>query len=174
MADIRPSFTDSYSGGGPLYNWTENCGGGDFLIYRDSANTYRWGKRMKTCFLSTGPNMTEVLYTGVTDDDKIRFTYNTRAVSTLDYHRRFHDYKYEFLQDVASPQRLVFHQMSADYYHTATYTDYYLGDEAGLLTAAAIEAGGIPTRVRRFPLTTNGSASMTRSAGGILQKPCVD
>jgi hypothetical protein len=141
MDDIRPAFTTSY-GSNPTHGWTENVGGGDFLIYRDSADTYRWIKRLKTCYHQTGPNLTEIFYSGITDDDRIRVTYASRAVSTHDYHRRFHDYTYEFLQDVVSPQRLVFHQMAADFYLTAAYTNYYLGDEAGLLSAHAIDAGG--------------------------------
>ncbi len=140
LGDIRPAFTDSY--GGTTHNWTENVGGGDFLIYRDSANTYRWLKRQKTCYLQTGPNMTEVHYGGVTDDDKIRVTYVSRAVSTLDYHRRFHDYRYVFLQDVVTPSRLVFHQMAADFYLTAAFENYNLGDASGLLSSETIEAGG--------------------------------
>lgn len=151
MDDIRPAFTLSYNDNNSQYadyetttdyNWTENVGGGDFLVYRDSANVYRWVKRLKTCYYQTGPNQTEVLYGGVTDDDKIRVTYSSRFVSTLDYHRRFHDYKYEFLQDVTSPNRLVFYQMEADYYNTAEYTNYYIGDVDGLVEIGAIDAGG--------------------------------
>jgi hypothetical protein len=141
LDDIRPSFTTSY-GSTSMYNWTENVGGGDFLIYRDGFNTYHWLKRQKTCYFQTGPNLTEVLYFGVTDDDKIRATYTSRAVSTLDYHRRFHDYKYEFLQNVVSPQRLVFHQMAADYYLSAGYTDYHIGNGTGAVLSAVIEPGG--------------------------------
>lgn len=140
LGDIRPSFTDSYDG--TTHNWTENVGGGDFLIYRDQANKYRWLKRQKTCYLQTGPNLTEVHYGGVTDDDKIRVTYVSRAVSTLDYHRRFHEYKYEFLQNVVTPSRLVFHQMAADFYLSPTFTDYRLGNASGLLSSGMIEAGG--------------------------------
>lgn len=150
LDDIRPAFTTSYSLSPytdqifttNTHNWTENTGGGDFLIYRDSSDTYRWLKRVKTCYAQTGPNLTEVLYSGVTDDDKIRATYKSRMGSTLDYHRHFHDYKYEFLQDVVSPQRLVFHQMAADYYPVAGFTNYYIGDETGVLSTGTIEAGG--------------------------------
>jgi len=141
LDDIRPTFTVPYNGS-TTHNWTENSGGGDFLIYRDSGDTYRWLKRQKTCYYQTGPNMTEVLFGGVTDDDKIRVTYTSRGVSTHDYHRRFHDYRYEFLEEVLTPNRLVFHQMAADYYHTVGFTDYHLGDETGVLTSATIEPGG--------------------------------
>jgi len=128
--DVRPAFTTSMSG--KTYGWTENVGGGDFLIYHDSANTLRWAKRLKTAYHWTGPNMTEVLYSGLTDDEKIRFTYRTRSVRTNDYHRRFHAYRYEFVEDVISPTRLVFHQMAADYYSYVEFDRFYLGDQDGL------------------------------------------
>lgn len=141
MDDIRPSFTMGYTSETD-HSWTENSGGGDFLIYRDSNDTYRWVKRLKTAYHWVGPNMTEVLYSGVTDDDKIRVTYSSRAGSSLDYHRRFHGYKYEFLQDVVSPKRFVFHQMAADYYPGPVYTNYYVGDASGLLSEGVVDLGG--------------------------------
>ncbi|VGO12489.1 hypothetical protein PDESU_01042 [Pontiella desulfatans] len=131
IADVRPAFTSSKNGG-KAYNWTENVGGGDFLVYFDSSNTYRWVKQQKTAFHWTGPNMTAVHYSGVTDDDAIRFNYRIRSVRTADYHRRFHSYRYEFLKDVLSPKRLIFHQMAADYYHSVNFEQYYVGNEAGL------------------------------------------
>ncbi|MEM7391735.1 MAG: Ig-like domain-containing protein, partial [Verrucomicrobiota bacterium] len=140
MADIRPSFTTPMSGG--THNWTENSGGGDFLIYRDSTDTYRHVKRVKTAYRWVGPNMTEVLYAGITDDDKIRYTYTASAVRTLDYHRRFHRYKYEFLEEVVSPRRLVFHEMAAEYYHKTIYSNYYVGAGCGLLLSGTNSPGG--------------------------------
>ena len=141
ICDVRPAFTTSYKTN-PDYGWTENVGGGDFLVYYDSANTRRREKRLKTCYHWTGPNMTEVLYTGVTDDDKIRFTYRSRAGATLDYHRRFHEYEYTFLQDVDSPNRLVFYQMAADDYKSAFYNNYTVGDADGVLLSSMITRGG--------------------------------
>jgi hypothetical protein len=133
--DVRPAFTTSMSG--QTYGWTENVGGGDFLIYHDSDKTLRWAKRLKTAYHWTGPNMTEVLYSGITDDEKIRFTYRTRSVRTNDYHRRFHAYRYEFVEDVMSPARLVFHQMAADYYSYVEFDRFYVGDQDGLQSTHA-------------------------------------
>jgi hypothetical protein len=141
MCDVRPAFTLGYTSG-TAHSWTENSGGGDNLIYRDDNDTYRHVKRVKTAYRWSGPNMTEVLYSGVTDDDKIRYTYTARAVRTMDYHRRFHGYKYEFLQDVVSPERLVFHQMAADYYTGPDYTDYHVGAGSGLIFSGVASPGG--------------------------------
>uniref|UniRef100_UPI0035660146 hypothetical protein n=1 Tax=Pontiella sp. TaxID=2837462 RepID=UPI0035660146 len=129
ITDVRPAFTFGKST--KPYAWTENLGGGDFLVYFDRDNTYRWAKRLKTAYLWTGPNMTEVHYSGITDDEKIRFNYRIRSVRTADYHRRFHAFQYEFLEDVETPKRLVFHQMAADYYNTAKFERYFVGQGGG-------------------------------------------
>lgn len=138
--DVRPAFTTSMQG--RQYGWTENVGGGDFLIYYDQANRFRWGKRIKTAYHWTGPNMTEVWYSGITDDEKIRFIYTTCLVRANDYHRCFHTYQYRFLDDVFSPVRLVFYQMAADYYIGPSFTNYYLGNETGLLSSHVSDPGG--------------------------------
>jgi len=139
ITDVRPSFTTGRNGN--TYTWTENIGGGDFLVYFDRSNTYRWTKQLKTAYRWTGPNMAEVFYSGVTDDDAIRFSYRIRFVRTADYHRRFHAYRYEFLKDVISPRRLVFHQMAADYYNTIRFGRFYLGDQNGLQSAHDLATG---------------------------------
>jgi len=153
LDDIRPAFTQSFSNTGAYkdggtvnttHDWTENVGGGDFLIYRDSANTYRWLKRVKTCYYQTGPNLTEVHYSGVTDDNKIRVNYTSRMVATRDYHRRFHAYQYNFLENVTNPRRLVFYQMAADYYSFPIYSNFHVGDTTGLLTTVDINDPGNP------------------------------
>lgn len=104
VADFRPAFTLPMNGSSD-HNWTENLGGADFLVYFDADNTYRWLKRVKTAYLWTGPNLTRVLYSGVTDDDRIRVTSEFRVGSTFDHLRAFHRFRYEFLDDVTDPAR---------------------------------------------------------------------
>ncbi len=147
--DVRPAFTTSRSG--KDHGWTENVGGGDFLIYYDQIHRFRWAKRLKTAYRWTGPNMTEVRYSGITDDEKIRFVYTTRSVRTNDYHRRFHAYEYRFLGDVIAPRRLVFHQMAADYYTGPSFTQFYRGDETGMLSSDLSDPGGNRYKGDAFP-----------------------
>lgn len=130
IADVRPAFVTGKNG--KTHDWTENAGGGDFLIYFDRDGVYHCGKKLKTAYHWTGPNLTEVLYSGVTDDDRIRFNYRIRSVRTADYHRRFQAYRYEFMEEVSSPERLVFHQMGADYYNSAKFEKFYCGNRSGL------------------------------------------
>jgi len=143
IGDVRPTFTppkpDTNS---TSHNWTENNGGGDFLNYYDSTGTYIMGKRLKTCYNWIGPNLTEILYSGVTADNKIRFTYTTRGIAGLDYHRRANHYRYEFLEDVTSPTRLSFYQMAAEFYPGPTTTAYHYGSALGYLGVSAVVPGG--------------------------------
>lgn len=127
IADVRPTFTTPTNGSAD-HGWTENVGGGDFLKYFDRDNKYRWAKKLKTAYNWTGPNMTEVLYSGVTDNDSIRFTYKTQLVRANDYHRRFNHFKYEILKNI-EPQRLVFYQLAADYYMLPEFEYYHHGNE---------------------------------------------
>ncbi len=162
--DVRPAFTTSMSG--KTHGWTENVGGGDFLIYYDKTNRFRWAKRLKTAYRWTGPNMTEVLYSGITDDEKIRFTYRTRSVRTNDYHRRFHTYQYRFLEDVTLPTRLVFHQMAADFYTGPTFTHYYRGDDTGLLSSYTSSPGGNAYKGESIPFSNQWLAIDDESSDG--------
>jgi len=137
--DYRPSFTTPKNGSAG-HGWAENVGGGSFLIYRDKNDNFRHLKKIKTAYKWNGPNLTEVHYTGITDDDKMRVTYITRLGSTFDYNRNFHSFRYEFLEDVVEPKRLVFYQMAGDYYKTARYSNYHHGTAAGL-SATVTDAG---------------------------------
>ncbi len=140
MADVRPVFTTSMNGG--EHGWTENVGGGNFLLYYDSAGTFRFNKLMKTCYKWSGPNITEVLYSGITDDGKVRFVNTVRGVASLDYHRKFNKFRYEFLQDVDEPSRLLFFQMGADGYNGPELTHYYHGTGGGLSSTTAADPDG--------------------------------
>ena len=166
IGDVRPAFTTPFNGG-TEHNWTENVGGGDFLNYTNSANLYIPGKRLKTCYRWTGPNITEVLYSGVSSDDKIRFICTTRGVATLDYHRRFHSYRYEFLEDVTNPRRLTFFQTAADYYMTTSFADYYLGNAGGKTTERTANPGGNSYKEPSLPFSSGWLAvnDLTTSTG---------
>ena len=166
IGDVRPTFTTPFNGG-TEHNWTENVGGGDFLNYTNSANLYIPSKRLKTCYQWTGPNMTEVHYSGITADNKIRFICTTRGVATLDYHRRFHSYRYEFLEEVTNPRRLTFFQTAADYYMTTSFADYYLGDAEGKTTDRKADPGGNSYKEPSLPFSSGWIAinDLTTSTG---------
>ncbi|TCS38984.1 hypothetical protein [Reinekea marinisedimentorum] len=141
IADVRPTWTTPTSSSYTDHGWTGNYGGGDFLKYFDENGDYRWGKKIKTAYRWTGPNMTEVLYSGYSDDDKLRFTYTTQQVRSNDYHRRFHSYKYEILEDI-EPTRFVYHQMAADYYTGPDFDYFYRGNGSYLYNSVQADHGG--------------------------------
>ena len=62
-------------------------------------------------------------------------------MSTNDYHRRFHAYRYDILEDIDSPERLVFHQMATDFYSTVDFDQFYCGDQDGLRSTHTREDG---------------------------------
>ncbi|MEM1222634.1 MAG: hypothetical protein AAGH40_07700 [Verrucomicrobiota bacterium] len=130
LNDIRPSLTSPMHGAAS-HAWTENVGGAGFLIYRDQNDVFRHLKRVKTAYRWTGPNMTQIHYSAVTDDDRIRVNNKVSLVRSYDYHRTFMEYRYEFLEAVTSPQRLAFFQMSADYYKKAEFSDFYYRNGTG-------------------------------------------
>lgn len=135
LNDIRPALTSPMNGAA-AYSWTENVGGGNFLIYRDNDGTFRHMKRVKTAYKWTGPNMTEIHYSGVTDDNRIRSNNVVQLIRTYDYHRTFLSYEYEFLKTVSNPDRLTFFQMSADRYKVAGFSDYYYQNGNGAIMTA--------------------------------------
>lgn len=138
--DVRPTFTTPMEGGGD-HGWTPNYGGGNFMVYYDSHGDYRWAKSLKTAYRWTGPNMTEVLYSGVTDDDAIRFTYTTQLVSSNDYHRRFQHYNYDILKNI-SPSRLSYYSMTAEYYRSVEQDEFMMGSPTALIRDVDAEHGG--------------------------------
>jgi hypothetical protein len=126
-ADIRPTWTTPMKATSSDHAWTANYGASNFLVYYDQNGDHRWPKKLKTAYRWTGPNITEVIYSGVTDDDAIRFKYTTQLVRSNDYHRRFQHYEYEILKNI-TPSRLSYYQMAAEYYFTSFFDKYYLGN----------------------------------------------
>ena len=130
IADTRPSFTTPKTEKPKTHVWTESSGGADFLVYYDEKNEFRSLKRQKTAYIWTGPNITKVHYSGVTDDDKIRANYTTSLLRSNDYHRHILKYQYKFLKEV-NPTRLAFFQLGAEYYTGTEFQDYCIGDING-------------------------------------------
>ena len=74
-------------------------------------------KQVTTRFKKQGPNLTEVIYSGVTLDNAVRFEIKAYLPRTNDVSRAWHSFSYTFLKDV-SFDRMVFYQFGADNYTT--------------------------------------------------------
>ena len=76
--------------------------------------------------------MTDVTYTGITNDDTIALTAQTHLVRTDDLVRAYYVLHYDFLEDIEYA-RLGLFQIAADNYSDNGFTKYAYGDSTGVL-----------------------------------------
>ena len=86
ITDYRPTFVTSISGG--TQNWTANEGGAQFLAYYNNQGVWQYPKCVKTAYLWPGPCLSRTVYTGVTEDEKLRFTYTVGMPRSNDFSRQ--------------------------------------------------------------------------------------
>jgi hypothetical protein len=128
--DVRPFLVEA----GRQWWWTGNVGGADFLRYATDSEPgiLRRLSRVRTLHASNGPNLTDVLYAGVSSDGRIRAEIRSQLGRTDDIVRVRFQLDYTFLSDV-SYSRLAFFQMAADKYSDNRFTRYAYGNAAGVL-----------------------------------------
>lgn len=128
--DVRPFLVTSPTGGNNQFNWSGNVGGADFLNYREKFDEKIVNQRIS--YKAQGPNITDVLYSGITSDGKIKTNININLGRTDDIVRNFYTVEYTFLQDV-NYTRLSLFKMGADNYNDNSFTKYCYGDSEGLI-----------------------------------------
>lgn len=131
MGDICPFGLYSRVNG-EKYNWTTNTGGVDFLLAYDTfgkAITYR---NFKTFFKKQGPNITEVLYSGMLGDGLVRIEVSAQMGRTNDVSRATQTFRYTFLEDVPY-SRMAFYQFGADSYNYDYWSTMAVGNDDGLV-----------------------------------------
>ncbi len=126
--DVRPFLVDA----GTRWNWTGNVGGADFLRYFDDANVHQRLGRLRTHYEYTGPNLTQVMYSGITRDQAIRATIKTQLGRTDDMVRAYYHLDYEVLEDIEY-NRFALFQLAADRYSDNGFTRYAYGDAGNLI-----------------------------------------
>jgi len=126
--DVRPFLVDAAG----QWNWTGNVGGADFLVYVDSSGARQRMGRMRTLYRESGPNLTDVRYSGVTADQKISATMTTQLGRTDDLVRAYYHIDATVLQDV-DYRRLAFFQVAADNYGDNRFTRHAYGNASGVL-----------------------------------------
>ncbi len=132
ITDIRPLLVTSIYGG--KYNWTENIGGGNALVYtRYPGERMLSYKRVRTQFRKQGPNLTEVIYRGLSLDGKIEYEFTANLPRTNDVSRVYHTFKYTFLEDVTF-ERLAFYQFGGDDYNDNHYDSMAVGNDMGTVS----------------------------------------
>ena len=126
--DIRPLNVDSMGG---KYGWTSCNGGGNFLFYNVNYNAnIMLFKQVRTQFKKQGPNLTEVIYRGITRDGKVEFEITANLPRTNDMARAYHTFKYTFLDDVTF-DRMAFYQFGADDYNDNVWKTMAVGNDDG-------------------------------------------
>ena len=120
--DVRPFLVQASE----KWFWTGNVGGADFLVYHDRDNKRKDTVGNKTRYLSQGPCMSDVVYTGVSSDGAISMEATVNMGRTDDVVRAYYTLNYTFLADTTY-SRLALFQLCADRYSDNNYTKFAYG-----------------------------------------------
>lgn len=117
--DVLPLLT--YGQSGNKYTWSNGCSGGNFLVLYNTSGRRIQLKGLKSRFAAQGPCLTEVVYTGITEDESIAVEYRVNMGRSNDAAKALHSFKYTFLKDV-SFSRLAFYAIGSDNYNVSHST----------------------------------------------------
>jgi hypothetical protein len=150
--DIRPLMVTRKDTKDEKWGWTNNVGGGDFLVYHNMHNRRQPLVRMKTAYLSQGPNLTDVVYAGRSLDGVIEASIRVQTPRCDDLNRAYHTIRY----DVVKPfkfKRLAFYQLGADNYNDHQFKEVAMGTEDGLVEKWKPKTGGKKYHRQFIPLS---------------------
>jgi hypothetical protein len=137
--DVRPLMVTSMSRNPKSrYGWTNNVGGGDFLVYCDPAGQRQFLKGVRAFYQDHGPNLTHVTYAGVTADEAIAARMDVSLGRCDDLTRVFHRFRYDVRKPVRF-SRLAFYQLGADHYLWFGYDKIARGNEKGLIEEWSVQ-----------------------------------
>jgi len=166
--DVRPLMVTQMGTEDGKWGWTNNVGGGDFLVYFDQDGARHFLSRMRTAYLSQGPNLTDVVYAGVSDDGKIAATVRVMTPRGDDINRAYHFFRYDALAPVRFA-RLAFYQVGADRYNDHQFGKVARGDENGLIEEWDAPQGGL--RYHRVGMECPGEAPWFSLHEGVGKDP---
>ena len=130
--DVRPLMVWGMNQDRARWTWTNNVGGGDFLVYFDASGKKQFLARVRTAYLAQCPNLTEVHYAGVTPDGGIAARIAVSTPRVDDYNRAFHRFRYDVLKPTRFT-RLAFYQLGADHYNDAPVRRWVRGNAGGMV-----------------------------------------
>ncbi len=140
--DIRPLMVWAMRDQPAKWDWTNNVGGGDFLVYYDAAGVKQYLTRMRTQYERYGPCLTEVTYAGVSGDGRIAARLTVMTPRTDDINRSWHHFRYDVLEPVAFT-RLSFYQAGSDRYNDHNFDMLARGNADGLAEEWQAARGGL-------------------------------
>jgi len=134
--DIRGVGFDPTNSGNQ-YLWGCNHGGGNFIWYGDYGRNVKDGevftvgyKNMKVFYKTYAPNMAEIIFSGVTQDDAVEFTFTAVIARTNDVSRATHTFEYKFVKDVTF-ERMAFYQFGGDRHSSGRWNGITIGNNDG-------------------------------------------
>jgi len=139
--DLRPLLVWATNTRRGKWSWTNNVGGGDFLVYFDGKGEYQYFKEMKAAYDAHGPNLTEATYAGTTVDGRIAARITVSTPRCDDINRAFHRFRYDVLEPTRF-RRLAFYQLGADRYLGFQFRKIARGNAQGLIEEWQPGGGG--------------------------------
>jgi hypothetical protein len=131
ITDVRPLMTLSREPDVKRWGWAENCGGGDFLMWKDAQGIYQAMKATRTDYRSHGPCLTDVSYSEESRGGEIAARMEVSVPAANDHLRTFLRLRYDVRKPVRW-QRLAFFQLGADFYNDVPARRVAIGDLTGL------------------------------------------
>jgi hypothetical protein len=125
---VRPAGTRADE----KWGWTNNVGGGDFLVYIDGDGRRQRLNDVRTTYERYGPNLAQVTYAGHTDDGRIDGRIGLSHFRSDDFTRAVYHLRYD-VRRATSFRRLVFFQLGADVYNAHQFRRLARGNRDGLL-----------------------------------------
>ena len=162
--DVRPLMVWGMDQARAKWSWTNNVGGGDFLVYEDAAGRRQPLTRVRALYASPGPNLTDVTYAGVSADGHIAARLTAMTPRSDDINRAVHRLRYDVLARTPFT-RLAFYQLGADHYNDNQFTTLARGNAAGLIEEWPPPRGGL--RYSRTGLACEGQAPWFSLHGAI-------
>lgn len=139
--DVRPLMVWAMNNERKKWNWTNNVGGGDFLVYFNDKGQKQFLSRMRTHYECYGPNLTKVTYSGISPDGNIAATIRVSTPRCDDINRAYHYFRYDVLKSTPFT-RLAFYQVGSDQYNDHQFNMMARGNGDGLIEEWEPNKGG--------------------------------
>eukprot|EP00536_Pseudo-nitzschia_multiseries_P005882 jgi/Psemu1/13907/gm1.13907_g len=109
--------------------WTENIGGGDFLVAVDSKGMYQYLVEDTVLHTMTGPRLTNATYAGITVDQNIAVTRTVSTWTADDLVRHLHSFNYTFLRELGGNTypRFALYTLGGDNYNYVRFPFFAYG-----------------------------------------------
>ncbi|MBM3494017.1 MAG: hypothetical protein FJX72_06820 [Armatimonadetes bacterium] len=153
--DIRPLMATAMGTRDGKWGWTNNVGGGDFLVLVGRDGKRLPLTRMRTAYLSQGPNLTRVVYAGVTPGGEVEARIEVSTPRTDDINCAYHRIRYDVRKPIEFG-RLAFYQVGADNYNDHRFGKMAYGDATGVREEWPVAVGG--RRYHRSGIALAGGA----------------